>query len=107
MAKKLTQRAYHDYSGFNARTSDTVQLGGIYTPPELRGRGYARAAIARQLQTERERGVGRAVLFTDDDNPNSTRCYAALGFRRLADWLRLVPRLAGVGSRHAVAAFKD
>src|SRR6185503_16360653 len=33
-------------SSFNAVLPDIVQLGGIYTPPELRGRGYAKAAVA-------------------------------------------------------------
>lgn len=34
------------FSGFNARLPDIVQLGGIYTPPELRGRGHAKCAVA-------------------------------------------------------------
>ena len=70
------------YCGFNSRVPDMVQLGGVYTPPALRGRGYARAAIASKLLVERERGVTRAVLFTDDDDPKAVGCYAALGFRR-------------------------
>src|SRR5262245_14319264 len=31
-------------SGFNARLSECVQVGGVFTPPELRGRGFARSA---------------------------------------------------------------
>ena len=33
-------------SAINASLPDIVQLGGIYTPPDLRGRGYAKAAVA-------------------------------------------------------------
>ena len=71
-------------SAFNAALPDIVQLGGIYTPPELRGRGYAKAAVAGSLLAARERGVSRAVLFTR--NPSAARSYEAVGFRRLGDY---------------------
>jgi predicted GNAT family acetyltransferase len=38
---------------FNARLPDTVQVGGVFTPPDLRGRGYARAAVAGSLLAAR------------------------------------------------------
>ena len=31
------------YSAFNARLPDAVQVGGVFTPRDLRGRGYARS----------------------------------------------------------------
>ena len=71
-------------SAFNAALPDLVQLGGIFTPVERRGRGYARAAIAASLIAARERGVTRAVLFAS--NPLAIRCYEALGFQRLGDF---------------------
>ena len=71
-------------SAFNASLPDIVQLGGIYTPPELRGRGYAKAAVAASLLAAKERGVTRAVLFTS--NPSAVRSYEAVGFRRLGDY---------------------
>ncbi|HET9664766.1 MAG TPA: GNAT family N-acetyltransferase [Burkholderiales bacterium] len=71
-------------SAFNAALPDIVQLGGIYTPPEFRGRGYAKAAVAASLLAARDRGATRAVLFTD--NPSAARSYEAVGFRRLGDY---------------------
>lgn len=71
-------------SAFNAALPDIVQLGGIYTPPELRGRGFAKAVIAASLMAVRDRGVSRAVLFTN--NPNAVKTYEALGFRRIGDY---------------------
>lgn len=71
-------------SAFNAELPDAVQLGGIFTPPELRGRGYARATIAASLLAARDRGVARAVLFTT--NPSAIRCYEALGFQRVGEY---------------------
>ena len=71
-------------SAFNAALPDIVQLGGIYTPPELRGRGFAKVAVAAALLAARERGAERAVLFTS--NPSAVRTYEALGFRRIGDY---------------------
>lgn len=71
-------------SAFNAALPDIVQLGGIYTPPEVRGRGYAKAAVAASLLAARDRGVSRAVLFTS--NPSAARSYEAVGFCRLGDF---------------------
>jgi GNAT superfamily N-acetyltransferase len=71
-------------SAFNASLPDIVQLGGIYTPPALRRRGYARVVVAASLLVARERGASRAVLFTS--NPSAVRTYEALGFRRAGDY---------------------
>jgi len=71
-------------SAFNAVLPDIVQLGGIYTPPLHRGKGYAKAAVAASLLAARERGVTRAVLFTN--NPSAERSYEAVGFRRVGDF---------------------
>jgi ribosomal protein S18 acetylase RimI-like enzyme len=71
-------------SAFNASLPDIVQLGGIYTPPGLRGRGYAKIAVAASLLAAREQGVSRAVLFTS--NPSAIRTYEALGFRRIGQY---------------------
>lgn len=74
------------FSGFNARLPEVVQVGGVYTPPELRGRGYARAAVAGSLLVARGEGVARAVLFTERENRPARRAYAALGFRVVGDY---------------------
>jgi len=72
------------FSGFNAVLPDIVQLGAVYTPPEHRGRGYARAAVAHSAQVGEERGATRAVLFTK--NPSAVKSYEAVGFRRSGDF---------------------
>jgi len=63
---------------------DIVQLGGIYTPPEQRGRGYAKVSVAGSLLVAAQRGATRAVLFTK--NPSAVRSYEAVGFRRIGDY---------------------
>ncbi|GEO16965.1 GNAT family N-acetyltransferase [Microvirga aerophila] len=66
------------------RVSDIVQIGGVWTPPEWRGRGYARRVVAGALQIAEQEGVTRAVLFTE--SPAARRCYEALGFQRVGDY---------------------
>ncbi|WP_254055692.1 GNAT family N-acetyltransferase [Ruegeria sp. EL01] len=65
-------------TGFNAALPDVVQIGGVYTPPGLRGRGYARTAVALHLNEAREAGVTRAVLFAASES--AARAYMAIGF---------------------------
>ncbi len=77
-------------SAFNAALPDIVQLGGIYTPPELRGRGYARHAIAAQLLAARSAGAERAVLFTESSS--AVRCYEALGFCKTSEFALVLLR---------------
>lgn len=71
-------------TGFNAQLPDIVQIGGVYTSPCLRGRGYARRAVALHLAQARAAGVTRATLFSASDM--AARAYMAIGFERIGDW---------------------
>lgn len=78
------------YSGFNARLPDTVQIGGVYTPPPHRNRGYGRAVVAGSLVEVRDAGVERAILFAE--SPAAQRSYRALGFEVVGEYgLMLFP----------------
>jgi uncharacterized protein len=72
-------------SAFNARLPETVGVGGVWTPPELRRRGYGRAIVAASLVDARANGVLRAVLFTNAQN-YAKRAYEAIGFRVIGDY---------------------
>ena len=69
-------------------TAGVVRLGPVYTPPELRGRGYATSAVAARSRLAIESGL-RCTLFTDLANPTSNKIYADVGYRRVADWNEL------------------
>ncbi len=73
-------------SAFNATIPEAVQVGGVYTPPTLRGRGYGRAVVAASLRDALAEGAQRAILFTDDDNIAAQRAYRSLGFEKVGDW---------------------
>jgi hypothetical protein len=66
-------------TGFNATLPDIVQVGGVYTPPALRGLGHARLAVALHLVEARAAGVARAVLFAA--SLAAARAYRAIGFQ--------------------------
>ena len=67
-------------SRFNATTPHAVQIGGVYTPPEFRSRGYAGCALAQSLLDAKAEGVERTLLFTPEDNTPARRCYYGLGY---------------------------
>lgn len=80
------------YSAFNARLPDVVQVGGVWTPPEVRGRGYARAVVAGSLLVARSEGARLAVLFTGEENRPARTAYEALGFRVVGDYALVIFR---------------
>lgn len=56
-------------------------IGYVYTPPGLRGQGYASSivyALSRHITGHRRLQCG---LFTDAANPTSNKIYQALGYR--------------------------
>jgi RimJ/RimL family protein N-acetyltransferase len=73
-------------TAFNARVPEIVQVGGVYTPPPLRGRGYARAAVAGSLRTVLAEGCQSAVLFTPVENLPAQQSYRAIGFEEVGDY---------------------
>lgn len=65
-----------------------VRIGPVYTPPEHRGHGYARALVAHLARSVLADG-NRVCLYTDQDNPVSRRTYAAIGFEPVLDQVTL------------------
>jgi RimJ/RimL family protein N-acetyltransferase len=63
-----------------------VRIGPVYTPPELRGRGFGAGATASATRAALDGGADGVVLFTDLANPTSNTLYQRLGFRPVADW---------------------
>lgn len=73
-------------SSFNTAMKEAVQVGGVWTPPELRRRGYGRSVVAVSLMDARAEGVEKAILFTGEDNIPAQKAYLALGFRHIGDY---------------------
>jgi RimJ/RimL family protein N-acetyltransferase len=73
-------------SSFNAAIKEAVQVGGVWTPPQLRRRGYGRSVVAASLLDARAENVERAILFTGKTNIAAQKAYVALGFRHIGDY---------------------
>jgi predicted GNAT family acetyltransferase len=65
-----------------------TRISGVWTPPELRGRGYASGVVAA-LSNERLDDGEACMLFTDLANPTSNAIYQAMGYRRVGDAVTL------------------
>jgi uncharacterized protein len=68
------------------RTAHGVSVGPVYTPPEVRGRGYATACVAALSQTILDEGWAFCTLFTDLANPTSNSIYQKIGYHPVCDF---------------------
>jgi RimJ/RimL family protein N-acetyltransferase len=66
--------------GIVRRTRHGAAIAAIYTPPALRGRGFAGSVTAALVERVYAEGRDFACLYTDLRNPASNRCYAKVGF---------------------------
>lgn len=71
-------------TAFNAQLPDVVQIGGVYTPPGLRGRGHGRRVVALHLAQAHAAGVTQATLSAA--TATAERAYTAIGFQRIGRW---------------------
>jgi predicted GNAT family acetyltransferase len=67
-------------AGIRRRLRNTTAIAGVYTPPELRCRGYAGSVTAAIVERIYLEGRNTAYLYIDLRNPASNRCYAKIGF---------------------------
>ena len=71
--------------GVSGETPDGIRVAPVYTPPELRRRGYASALTAAVTQKQLDGGKRYCFLFTDLANPTSNHIYQVIGYEPVAD----------------------
>ena len=74
--------AYIAKAGTNALGKKYAQLGGIYTVPSERGKGYADCLVRHVITKLHEQGK-RAVLFAKPENTSALRLYEKCGFKKI------------------------
>jgi predicted GNAT family acetyltransferase len=72
-------------AGYGGSTPNGIRVGPVYTPPELRGRGYASALVAEVSARLLAEGRSFCFLYTDLANPTSNRIYERIGYERVCD----------------------
>jgi GNAT superfamily N-acetyltransferase len=73
-------------AGAGGLTPHGIRIGPVYTPPELRGRGYASNLVAQVSQLQLDEGRTFVFLFTDLANPTANKIYQAIGYEPVVDF---------------------
>lgn len=71
--------------GYVSPTLNGMRIGPVYTPPELRGRGYGSACTAAVSQLLLDQGRSFVLLYTDLSNPTSNHIYQNIGYEPVRD----------------------
>jgi GNAT superfamily N-acetyltransferase len=72
--------------GHTVNVAGVTRIGPVYTAPEQRERGFARALVAAVSRVRLERGDTACCLFTDLANPVSNAIYQQVGYRPVGDY---------------------
>jgi GNAT superfamily N-acetyltransferase len=72
-------------AGVTRTVAGMVRVGPVYTPPELRGKGYAGVVTATVSQAALDAGSTDVLLYTDLANPTSNALYQRIGYRPVED----------------------
>jgi len=67
-------------TGASPAPPDGARIGPVYTPPALRGHGYATALVAHASAHALTHGRTRCYLHTDLANPTSNAIYQRIGY---------------------------
>lgn len=67
-------------------TRNGISVGMVYTPPELRGRGYATACVGELSRLLLESGWRYCALFADMANVAANRVYQRIGYEPVCDY---------------------
>ena len=67
------------------KMSTVCAVGFVYTPPYIRGKGYATDCVAQLSKLLLEKGYKGVSLYTDLANPTSNSIYMKIGYNPIAD----------------------
>jgi len=70
----------------NRPTRRGISVGLVYTPPRLRGRGYATACVSQLSRRLLASGWEFCALYADLANPTSNHIYQRIGYAPVCDY---------------------
>jgi len=68
------------------RTPNFCAIGNVYTPGNLRGKGYGRSCVNELSRYVIDQGYAGCVLFSDLSNPVSGHIYNEIGYRPVSEF---------------------
>jgi len=78
--ERAVSMAAHSYP-----VAGAVRISLVFTPPELRGRGYAGVSVGELSRRLLGAGNRECMLYTDLANPTSNSVYQRIGYRPVLD----------------------
>lgn len=72
-------------TGYSGPTPNGIRIVAVYTPPELRRRGYASACVAAVSQLLLDQGRRFCFLYTDLNNSTANHIYQSIGYAPVCD----------------------
>ena len=85
-------------AAFSGATPNGVRINLVYTPPPMRGRGYASNLVAALSRRLLDSGKRHCFLYTDVSNPTSNKIYRALGYEPVSEAVHIT--FDGAGGSH-------
>lgn len=68
----------------NAKALDLGQVGGVYTKPEFRKRGFAKSIMHQLIEDAKKmHQIRKLIIFTGESNSPARRLYESLGVRHV------------------------
>ncbi|MFB6615864.1 GNAT family N-acetyltransferase [Streptomyces sp. NPDC085524] len=77
-------------ASFSRPIGSAARIGSVYTPPAVRGRGYAAGVTHAASEAAYAAGASEVLLFTDLANPTSNGVYLRLGYTPVEDRAEVV-----------------
>ncbi|OKK22698.1 hypothetical protein AMK16_06405 [Streptomyces sp. CB00455] len=77
-------------ASFSRPIGSASRIGPVYTPPAVRGRGYAAGVTHAASTAAYAAGASEVLLFTDLANPTSNGIYLRLGYTPVEDRTEVV-----------------
>jgi predicted GNAT family acetyltransferase len=74
----------------NRAITHTIAISHVFTPVDLRGRGYATAAVHTLTRNLLTAGYHSVNLFTDVTNPTSNHLYQQIGFQPVTEMEKII-----------------
>ena len=72
---------------YNTKYKDVGQIGGVFTIPEKRGKGYSKLCMKQLISDSKTVHQPRhLILFTGENNLATQNLYESLGFKRIGDF---------------------
>lgn len=72
-------------AAWTGKTPSGVRINFVYTPRELRGRGYATACVSALTRQQLEQGSAFCWLYTDLSTAASPNIFKRIGYRPVSD----------------------